>query len=235
MAREERAHNLKLYNTILNSLSHELRTPIASILGAADNLHFDKGKLSEGDRHELLQSISRSAIRLNMQVENLLNMSRLESGVVKPIADWCDLSELFHQVKREVEEFSAGHKISIGLPENFPLVKLDQGLMSQVLYNLVHNALLYSPAGSRVELQASVQAGTLRIVVQDDGPGFPEAEIPMVFDKFYRLHSKQSGGTGLGLSIVKGFVEAQGGQIRLQNRFPHGACFSIELPAETAA
>jgi two-component system sensor histidine kinase KdpD len=232
--REEKRNTLSLYNTLLNSLSHELRTPISTIIGATDNLKADKAKLQEEDKDVLITEISKAALRLNGHVENLLNMSRLESGVIKPICDWCDINELAYDVRNKLKEYSANHSIKIDIKENLPLFKIDSGLISQSIYNLVYNALIYTPANGTITISAFKQDKNLVITVEDNGNGFPENEIENVFEKFYRLKNSRTGGTGLGLSIVKGFVGAHYGTILLENIKTGGAKFTIIIPAEAS-
>lgn len=232
--KEEKANTIKLYNTLLNSLSHELRTPIATIVGATDNLLNFNSKLSESNRHELVQEISKASFRLNQQVENLLNMSRLESGFIQPKKDWCDVVELVYETAGRVKENSGNSKINIQADPSIPLFKLDKGMMEQVIYNLLYNATLYTPEHTAISISARCHADVLQIIVEDDGPGFPPEEIKNVFDKFYRLQNTKAGGTGLGLSIVKGFTEAHGGHIALENVDTGGAQFIINIPAETS-
>lgn len=230
--KEGEANTLKLYDTLLNSLSHELRTPIATIIGATDNLQTGSAKLSEQNKADLLNEISKASLRLNSQVDNLLNMSRLESGFIQPKKDWCDVNELVHDVVNRLKETSPNRIINISIKENFPLVKLDFGLMEQVLHNLVQNAILYIPKYCVVTVRAMCVNEKLILMVEDNGNGFPEDEIDKVFDKFYRLKNTDTGGTGLGLSIVKGFVEAHNGTIHLENIEGGGARFTIEIPTE---
>ena len=230
--REEKAQLLKLYNTLLNSLSHELRTPIATIIGSTDTLLADAHRLTADDQQNLLLEISIASIRLNRQVENLLNMSRLESGFIQPKKDWCDLHELVYDVVKRLDEQLKYHALQIEVDETLPLFKLDYGLMEQVLHNLVYNAAQYTPHGSRIKISATSAGDELTIKVEDNGRGFPVEEIDKVFEKFYRLKNTKAGGTGLGLSIVKGFVEAHNGTIDLQNNIFGGATFAITLPAE---
>ncbi|MFZ1262168.1 MAG: ATP-binding protein [Chitinophagaceae bacterium] len=250
---EEKAKTVKLYNTLLNSLSHELKTPIATIVGATDNLLSEKSNLSADNRKELAENISIAALRLNQQVENLLSMSRLESGFIQPKNDWCDITELIYAVIHRLEQQLKNHKVAIHIEENLPLYKLDYGLMEQVLYNLLYNASIYTPEFSDIYISAKnntekvykldtasekhsevkKENNYLSLILEDRGPGFPQDELEKVFDKFYRLRNSKTGGTGLGLSIVKGFVEAHNGTIVLEN-VPHGARFSIEIPAETS-
>lgn len=232
--KDEKAQMLKLYNALLNSLSHELRTPISTIIAVTDNLQSDRGKLSEHDKIQLLEEASTASLRLNRQVENLLNMSRLESDVIQPKKDWCDVNELIYAAVNSLEENLSRHKIEVKISKDVPLVKLDFGLMEQVLYNLIYNATIYTPEGTRILVFADCIEEKLILDIEDNGPGFPADEVANVFDKFYRLKDSKTGGTGLGLSIVKGFVEAHGGTISVQNKAPHGARFIIELPVETS-
>jgi two-component system sensor histidine kinase KdpD len=231
----EKENTLKLYNTLLNSLSHELRTPISTIIGATDTLQEEKNKLSEQNRDELISEISKASIRLNRQVGNLLNMSRLESGFLRPKKDWCDIGELIYDVVNQLKDTLHGKPVEISIKENMPLFKLDRGLLEQVLHNLIHNAAVYIPKYAVITVRATVnKEHNLVLMVEDTGDGFPENEIGQVFEKFYRLKNSKTGGTGLGLSIVKGFVEAMNGTIKLENGEEYGAKFTIEIPAEMA-
>jgi two-component system sensor histidine kinase KdpD len=234
IVREEKEHTLKLYNTMLNSLSHELRTPIATIVAATDNLNGNNTKLTALDRHELVAEISKAAFRLNQQVENLMNMSRLESGFIQPKKDWCDIIELVYDTVKRVEENKIPQRIRISINPDIPLVKLDKGMLEQVLYNLLTNAALYTPPQTTIEIMAVCTGDVLSLSVEDNGPGFPKEEIHDVFNKFYRLKNTRVGGTGLGLSIVKGFTEALGGRVHLENISSGGARFIVEVPVETS-
>jgi two-component system sensor histidine kinase KdpD len=231
--REEKSKAIKFYNTLLNSLSHELRTPITTIIGATDNL-MNADKLSEKDKTELLSEISIASLRLNQQVENLLSMSRLESGVFQVKKDWCDVKELIYSVIQHFEPNIAENKISVFVPDNIPLFKLDYGLMEQVLQNLISNAIQHTPEGTDIVITADCHDEKLLLTISDSGKGFPEKEIDRVFDKFYRVQGSRPGGTGLGLSIVRGFVEAHHGKVTLSNLPLRGAMFSIEIPTEVS-
>jgi len=230
--REEKENTLKLYNTLLNSLSHELRTPISTIIAAADNLQTMPDKLSELNKYELVSEISKASLQLNRQVGNLLNMSRLESGFIKPKNDWFDVNELIYDVLNQLKDTIRNKPVHVSVKENLPLFRLDYGLLSQVLHNLVHNAVTYIPKYAVISIKAGCRENKLVIVVEDTGYGFPADEIDRVFEKFYRLKQSGPGGTGLGLSIVKGFVEAMQGTIRLENMPDGGAVFTIEIPSE---
>jgi two-component system sensor histidine kinase KdpD len=254
--KEEKSKTVKLYNTLLNSLSHELRTPISTIIGASDNLLSGNVKISEENKHKLLLQISAASIRLNTQVDNLLNMSRLESGYIQPKKDWCDVNELVYAAINRLEDNLKAHKVEVEFIENLPLFKLDFGLLEQALYNLLNNAVLYTPEGSIIRIKVSYTKemkgylsstgkeddyqintvsvlSSLIIIVSDNGKGFPEGETEKVFDKFYRLQNSATGGTGLGLSIVRGFIEAHKGTVHLSNLPEGGAKFTISIPAET--
>lgn len=230
---EEKEKTIKLYNNLLNSLSHELRTPISTIFSAVDVLREEEMRLSADRKRELIAQIDEASVRLNRQVENLLNMSRLESGMLKLKIDWCDLNELVLSVIRKLE--SEHHrKIAYSSNDKLPLFKLDIGLMEQVLQNLLHNALIHTNSGAEVKIKILHEPQLCRILVVDNGGGFPPNEIENVFHKFYRLSNAKTGGSGLGLSIVRGFVEAHNGIIQLTNNEIGGATFTIEIPAETS-
>lgn len=232
--KEEKANTLKLYDTLLNSLSHELRTPIATIIAATDNLQSGNNNLTTENKQELVGEISKASFRLNQQVDNLLNMSRLESGFIKPKHDWVDISELVYDTVKKIEENKITQKISIIINPDFPLIKTDKLLLGQSLYNLLNNATLYTKPTVSITISALLHTDILQLIIEDNGNGFPPDEIENVFDKFYRLKFSKAGGTGLGLSIVKGFVEALKGKVSLENISTGGARFTITLPAETA-
>jgi len=232
--REEKANSIKYYNTLLNSLSHELRTPITTIIGACDNILSENNNFSEHNKRQLLIEISNASIRLNHQVENLLSMSRLESGVFKVKKDWCDVRELVYNTLQRFDFELKDHPVSVFIPENLPLFKLDYGLMEQILSNLVGNVMQHTLAGTSLVINADCVEEKLLLSISDTGKGFPEAEVEKVFEKFYRVKGSRSGGTGLGLSIVRGFVEAQGGTIGLRNLPLSGAEFSMTFGTEVS-
>jgi two-component system, OmpR family, sensor histidine kinase KdpD len=234
---EEKANAVKLYNILLNSLSHELRTPISTIVGASDNI-LNNSRISEENKKKLVLEISKASLRLNKQVENLLNMSRIESGFIQSKKDWCDIHELIYSVIHQLEEQLKSHVVDISFEGHLPLFKLDYGLMQQILYNLISNAAIYTEENSHILIHADIRKEPGQEIfilqIEDNGKGFPETEMRNVFDKFYRLKDSKTGGIGLGLSIVKGFVEAQGGTIHLMNKPDGGAKFTIEIPSETS-
>jgi two-component system sensor histidine kinase KdpD len=240
---ESNANTIKLYNTLLNSLSHELRTPLSTIISATDNLGSNSERLDAKTKEELIEEISKASVRLNYQVENLLSMSRLESGTVKLHLIWCDVRDLVNSAVNKLEEELRPHKILINIPDKFPLYRLDFGLIEQALFNLLLNASQHTPKNSIIKISAQENQfiarnstvdrvkDELAIIVEDNGKGFPQNEVNKVFDKFYRL-SESGGGTGLGLSIAKGFVEAHKGSIQLENVHGGGARFRLLIPAE---
>jgi two-component system sensor histidine kinase KdpD len=220
----------KLYKTLFNSISHELRIPVATILGASDSLLSQA--FPEETRTKLYSEISIASIRLNRLIENLLNMSRLESGRITPRLDWCDVHDLVHKVFETLSQELQPFQPSIVIPTDMPLVYIDYGLVEQVLHNLVLNATQNAPAGSNIRIKFFYDNGFLTIQVMDRGKGFPEAELNSVFNKFYRGKDATAGGTGLGLSIVKGFVEAHQGSVIAKNRSNGGAIFTIKIPVK---
>ena len=230
--KEERANSVKLYNTILNSLSHELRTPIAAIIAATDNLQTND-RISDAVKNDLIDEISRASLRLNQQVENLLNISRLESGHIRPKNDWCDIVELVYDVVKRVEENNPSRKIEISINPDLPLCYIDKGMVDQVIYNLLNNAAIHTSNDCKIEISVANHADLLHINIEDSGKGFNNAESRDVFEKFSRVKSDpDKTNSGLGLSIVKGFTEAMGGSVELlQSRSP-GAKFSITLPVK---
>jgi two-component system sensor histidine kinase KdpD len=230
--KEERANSVKLYNTILNSLSHELRTPIAAIIGATDNLQTN-ANLTDENKKLLVNEIAKASFRLNQQVENLLNISRLESGHIEPKKDWCDVQELVYEIAKRVEESNASRRVNISINNNLPLCKLDKGMLDQILYNLLNNAAVHTPNTSRIDINVMVHADMLKIIVEDNGPGFLNIPVKDVFKKLSRYGNNTTSGSGLGLSIVKGFTEALNGNIELRNKNTGGAEFTIWIPVQT--
>ncbi|HEV7924665.1 MAG TPA: sensor histidine kinase KdpD [Verrucomicrobiae bacterium] len=222
------AESEKLSKALLNSISHELRTPISAITTAASAMV--DSKTPAHLRDTLAHEIQESAARLNRLVGNLLDMTRLESGNVKPRMDWCDVADLINVALRHNERELSGHQVSLALHPPLPLVKIDYVLIEQALNNLLLNAAHYTPTGTTVEVTASATPEEMTISVADHGPGLPTESMPHVFDKFYRVPGAPAGGTGLGLSIVKGMVEAHGGRVEARNRPGGGAEFSIYLP-----
>ena len=220
----------KLYKTLFNSISHELRIPVATIMGASDTLIAQS--YSEETRHKLYDEISTASVRLNRLIENLLNMSRLESGRITPHPDWCDVHDLAHKISVNLEHELLPFKLATVIPKEMPLVFIDFGLIEQVIHNLVLNATQYAPEGTQIRLKFYYDNELLTIQVMDRGNGFPADELSSVFNKFYRGKDARAGGTGLGLSIVKGFIEAHHGTVVAENRRNGGAIFTIKIPVK---
>jgi K+-sensing histidine kinase KdpD len=219
----------RLYKTLFNSISHELRIPVATIMGASDSiLHADN---SEEIHLALYQEIFTASLRLNRLIENLLNISRLESGHISIRLDWYDVNDLINKVTDELKDELKPFFVNITIPDEMPPVKIDFGLMEHVLYNLLFNATQYAPGASAIEIRAYYMMGKLIIELLDQGPGLPEGQIRDVFTKFFRVDGCKPGGLGLGLSIAKGFVEAHNGTIEVENRKEGGAMFIVSLPS----
>jgi two-component system, OmpR family, sensor histidine kinase KdpD len=220
----------KLYKTLFNSISHELRIPVATIMGASDTL--TTLNCDPKTTLKLYSEIHTASERLNRLIENLLNMSRLESGRITPRLDWHDARDLVNKVienlKSELEIFN----LDVVIPDKTPFIKIDFGLMEQVLHNLVINACQYSPPDKTIRIKIYFDKPFFTLQVMDRGPGFPKESIPYVFNKFYRAEGTKAGGTGLGLSIVKGFVEALGGSVSAENRQNGGAIVTVKIPTE---
>jgi two-component system sensor histidine kinase KdpD len=220
----------KLYKTLFNSISHELRIPVATIMGASDTMLSSEHPIEV--RNELSHEIYKASKRLNRLIENLLNMSRLESGRISPNLDWCDIHDLINKVSENLQDELKTFHLHIVVPDDMPFIKIDFGLMEQVLYNLIYNATQYAPPESNIRIKIFYDNGHMTIQVMDRGPGIPGKEISFIFNKFYRVEGSKPGGTGLGLSIAKGFVEAHKGTIIAENRYNGGAKFTIKIPTE---
>ncbi|MCU0379435.1 MAG: DUF4118 domain-containing protein [Bacteroidales bacterium] len=227
------AESDKLYKTLFNSISHELRIPVATIMGATDTLLSEK--YPEQTRKRLYSEMGKASVRLNRLIENLLNMSRLESGHLSSRPDWCDVHDLINKVVGTLGMELSPFILILEIPEDMPLVYIDFGLMEQVLHNLLLNATQYAPEGTEIVVSfAYEKRGSLIVRVTDHGKGFSPADLNLLFRKFYRGEKASSGGTGLGLSIVKGFVEAHGGSVSASNRDGGGAVFTIEIPVNAS-
>jgi two-component system sensor histidine kinase KdpD len=224
------AESERLSKSLLDSVSHEIRTPVAVIANAAGNLAESRDAALNPFQTTMLGEIQEASGRLNRLVSNLLNMTRLESGHVKPKLDWCDVNDLLQVTLKEIEKELAGRPITLQIAPDMPLVRMDFVLMQQALTNLLLNAAAHTPPGTPVSVLAALEADSLRVTVADRGPGLAPEVLPHIFDKFYRAPSAPAGGTGLGLAIVKGFVEAQGGQVKAESGPGGGASFTLRLP-----
>ncbi len=224
------AESEKLYKTLFNSISHELRTPIAAIVSSSEAL---EQFASAPNIKDFAKEIHTASERLHRLVENLLDMSRLESGQLAPKLDWCSVNDLVHSSLKKLKAELSRHTVSVSISETMPLVKLDFGLMEQAITNLLYNASLYTPAGTTIQISTVMENEQCVISIADNGPGIPPESLKHLFEKFYRVPGSKTGGTGLGLSIVRGFVEAHKGTISAHNLPSGGAQFTIHIPTET--
>ena len=228
----------RLRSALLTSLSHDLRTPLASILGSATSLDSYGARLDERAIKELTGTIREEAERLNRFIANLLDMTRLESGAIEPRATPVDLAELVGSALERTAKILSLHHVELDIPADLPMLELDPVLFEQVLFNLLDNAAKYAPAGSLIRIEAQDEAGSVRLSVIDEGAGIASADLERIFDKFYRVHAqdRQRAGTGLGLAICRGFIEAMGGTIVAENRRDRaGAIFTLTLPVPAEA
>ena len=223
----------RLRAAILSSVSHDLRTPLAAITGAASSLIDASGGMTEEARRELLQTIYEEADRLGIQVNNLLEMTRLQAGALTVKKELVPIEEPIGSVRRRLDRQLKSRIVTVSIPPDLPPVHVDSVLIEQVFFNLLENAARYTPSGSPIELSA-VREGDLVIVeVTDHGPGFAAGEEERVFDKFYRgALGATTRGAGLGLSICKGIVEAHGGRISARNQPGGGAVVAFTLPLD---
>jgi two-component system, OmpR family, sensor histidine kinase KdpD len=220
----------RLKSAILSSVSHELRTPLSTIKAAASSLRGREVSWDSPARLELVAVIDEEADHLNLLVGNLLDMSRIESGALKPKRDWNMLSEIVGGVLMRMKHLAEEHRIEIEVPENLPLVPVDYVQMEQVLTNLLSNSLKYAPANTVVRIRAYVEGESIHVQVNNEGPQVPPEHLERIFDKFYRITAADRvTGTGLGLSICKGIIEAHGGRIWAEN-LTGGLAFNFTLP-----
>ena len=218
------AESERLQRALLDSVSHELKTPIAVIRTALDGL---------GGSDPWSIEIRTAVMRLQRIVESFLEMTRMESGVLTAQKDWCDLSDVLQAAQEPIIEELKHHPVRMEGAGDLPLLRLDGRLLAQALTNVMHNATIYSPSGTPIELSARMESGALVLCVRDHGPGLPAGGEERVFDKFYRAPAAPAGGTGLGLAIARGFARAQGGDLAARTHPDGGAEFTFTLPAET--
>lgn len=223
----------RLRSALLTSISHDLRTPLAGIMGAAGALRDYFEALPQGDRHDLLATVVDESERLNRFIANLLDMTRIEAGAMVPNISLLALDEALGAVLQRARKLLSLHRIEVKLPENLPLLRLDPVLFEQVLFNLFDNASKYAPSHTLIEVKAWQDGGYVVLQILDEGPGIPEGDLERIFDIFYRVRKADQvqAGTGLGLAICRGFIEAMGGEINAGNRHDRsGASFTLRLP-----
>lgn len=218
------AESERLHRTLLDSVSHELKTPIAIIRTALDGL---------GPGNLFAAEIETANRRLQRIVENFLEMTRVESDALRPRPDWCEVIDVLEQAMKPLGCEIAAHSVNVSGIADMPLVMLDSRLLAQALGNVLHNATLYAPKGTGIEIHAALANGTLELRVRDHGPGLALGTEDHLFDKFYRAPDSPAGGTGLGLAIARGLMRAMKGDIEARNHPDGGAEFTLRLPVRT--
>jgi two-component system sensor histidine kinase KdpD len=216
---------------VLDSVSHELKTPLAVVQTGLAALEQQGG--ADKAKSATVGEMQSAVRRLNRVINNLLDMTRIEAGVVQPKLDWSDVDELIQGAIEIAGDALVRHNLDIDIKANLPMVKIDHALIEQSLCNLLVNSASWSEPGTTIAVQADIVGGELRFTVSDQGAGMESGDLDHVFEKFYRGAKARPGGTGLGLSIVDGFVRAHGGTVRAANRDEGGAEFQIRLPVQT--
>jgi two-component system sensor histidine kinase KdpD len=220
-----------LQRVLLQSVSHELKTPLSAIQTGTDALAMELDGRERGQA--TLREIQQALRRLHRVINNLLDMTRIEAGVVRTNPDWCDVNDLIQAAIDLAAENLNGHLLAIETEEELPIVKVDQALLEQCLCNLLLNAVANSAVKTKILIRGGVTGDHLIVSVLDEGKGIPEADLPRIFETFHRGTKARPGGTGLGLAFVDGFVRAHGGTVTAANRQPQGAEFVITIPVET--
>jgi len=227
----------RLRGALLTSISHDLKTPLASVLGAASTMRDLGSGLTDEQKRDLLATVIDESERLNRFIANLLDMTKLESGAIVPNTARLDLSEIVGSALRRAGKILLHHKVSLELAADLPMLELDAVLFEQVLFNLLDNAAKYAPPDTTISIRAMPDRGQIALQIMDEGSGIPLGELESVFDKFYRAQKGDHvrPGTGLGLAISRGFVEAMHGTITAANRTDRsGAALTIRLPIPEA-
>ncbi len=228
----------RLRSALLTSISHDLKTPLAAILGAGSTMRDLGGALDEAQKAELVGTIINESERLNRFIANLLDMTKLESGAVAPITSPCDLGEIIGSALRRAGKILFHHHVELSIAADLPLLDLDAVLLEQAVFNILDNAAKYAAEGSKVSIQGWRTGDVVELKIFDEGEGIPQADLERIFDKFHRANKGDSvrPGTGLGLAIARGFIEAMHGSVAAANRTDRsGAVFSIRLPVPAAA
>jgi two-component system, OmpR family, sensor histidine kinase KdpD len=222
----------RLRSALLVSISHDMRNPLAAIVGSASGLDRQWDALGDAAKRALLHTIRTEAERLDLFIANLLDITRIEAGVVRPRREPAYLSDVLGTALDQATRILADHRVTIDMPSDLPLVEVDTGLLQQVLYNVIENAAKYSPIASRISITARSLEGFVELHILDEGPGVPDEERELVFEKFYRAKNvPRQSGTGLGLAICRGFLNAMRGTIDMNNRRDqHGTVVAITLP-----
>jgi two-component system, OmpR family, sensor histidine kinase KdpD len=228
----------RLRAALLTSISHDLRTPLAAIIGAAGTLKSFPSELTDQGKAELLSTIVEESERLNRFIANLLDMTKLEAGSIKPNTARHDVSEIVGSVLERASKILARHNVEVELAADLPMLDLDPVLFEQAVFNLLDNAAKFSPLDTKIRIESWQEDGAVKLEVSDEGPGIPAGEIDRIFEKFHRADKQDQvqAGTGLGLAISRGFIEAMGGSLVAGNRPDRqGAVFTITMPVPKAA
>ena len=217
------AESERLHRTLLDSVSHELKTPIAIIRTALDGL---------GEGNPYAAEIETATRRLQRIVDSFLEMTRVESEALTPKPDWCEIGDVLHAATAPIGQELSGHPLQITGADEMPLLRLDSRLLAQALGNVLHNATAHSPPGGAIDIHTALESGTLVMTVRDHGPGLTPEATARVFQKFYRAPGARAGGTGLGLPIARGLVRALKGNMEAGNHPEGGALFTLRLPVQ---
>jgi two-component system sensor histidine kinase KdpD len=233
-----RAQTEQLREALIGSVSHELRTPLASILGAATVLNSAPALAHENKLRALVQGVHDEAERLNGDIQNLLDASRISSDGVKPHLEWADPADILHSALHRCQRRLAERVLALDLPQDLPMVRIDAVLVQQALVQIIDNAVKYSQNGSQITITGEARHDSLLLTVRDEGAGLTEADKAVIFDRFARgeRHVATISGSGLGLWIASAFVSANGGKVNAVSEGPGlGTTLTIELPATQTA
>ncbi|MBK8816519.1 MAG: sensor histidine kinase KdpD [Methylococcaceae bacterium] len=221
----------RLRNALLSAISHDLRTPLATIVGSASTLLEDKGQLQPEDKSDLNRAILEEAVRMSNLINNILDMARLDAGVIKLNKQWHPVEEIIGTVLTGLQKHLHGRKVKVNLPSGMPLIFADSVLIEQVLVNLLENALRYTPPETTIDIHVEQLPSEVKIAIADQGPGLPKGRENHLFEKFYQARSEgPQSGVGLGLAICRAIIEAHGGIINARNKPEGGAIFTFSLP-----
>lgn len=225
----------KLRAALLSSVSHDFRTPLGSIIGAASTMDMPGGLLTEDRQQQMVATILQAARRLERYVTNILDLTSIHAGAVRPAMDWCDVEDVIGSALGAAEARLSEFQVSVWVEPDLPLLRLDPVLIERVLVNILENAAKFSASGSRIEITASVHSSVIEVIIFNTGSDVAAEELPHLFERFYRGGSEVSG-TGLGLAICKGFMTAHGGDI-IVRRVPdrNGVAFTLRFPIDPAA
>jgi two-component system sensor histidine kinase KdpD len=220
----------RLRNSLLSSVSHDLRTPLSTIAGAANLLLHEESSLNHHAKRELLESVHEESDRMSRLVANLLDLTRLEAGAIEPQLELQPIEEVIGVVLERLQRQLRGHVVNTSIPAGLPPVAIDGLLMQQVFVNMLENATRFAPSGTPIDLTAFVEGNALVVEIADRGPGIPAGQERKIFEKFYRLNEHSGSGSGIGLAICRGVIDLHRGQVLAKNRPDGGAIFRVELP-----